>query len=112
LSGALLFALGVFLYYVRLDWKVALLQMPIALTLLYFADKASLLPFKESFLVFLATSVGGWVIQLVGHVFEGKRPAFADNLLQIFNAPLFLTVEVLLLLGFRKDLRAALHAEP
>jgi len=49
--------------------------------------------------------VAGWIIQLIGHAFEGKRPALADNLLQIFNAPLFLTVEVLLLLGFRRDLR-------
>jgi uncharacterized membrane protein YGL010W len=55
--------------------------------------------------VFLTAFVLGWTIQLVGHAIEGKRPALADNLLQVFNAPLFLTVEALGRFGFRKDLR-------
>jgi uncharacterized membrane protein YGL010W len=41
----------------------------------------------------------------VGHVIEGRRPALTDNLLQVFNAPLFLTAEATWLLGFRHDLR-------
>lgn len=57
--------------------------------------------------VFAAAFVGGWAAQLVGHAIEGRRPALADNVLQIFNAPLFLTAEVLVALGFRSDLRAA-----
>jgi uncharacterized membrane protein YGL010W len=105
LTGATLFFLGTLIYYFRLDALVALMVIPITVTLLYFADLAAQLPFMESFTVFGATFVGGWVIQLIGHVIEGKRPALADNLMQIFNAPLFLNVEVLLFLGFRKDLR-------
>jgi uncharacterized membrane protein YGL010W len=106
LGGATLFYLVVFLYYLCLDWRVALLQAPVSLALLGLADWVSLWPsFTESLLAFLAAFVGGWAIQLVGHAFEGRRPALADNLLQIFNAPLFLTVEVLFLLGYRKDLR-------
>jgi uncharacterized membrane protein YGL010W len=105
-TGATLFYLIVFLYYLRLDWKVALCQMPVSLTLLFLADRVALWPsFAESGLVFLATFLGGWTIQLIGHAIEGKRPALADNLLQIFNAPLFLTVEVAFLLGWRRDLR-------
>jgi uncharacterized membrane protein YGL010W len=26
--------------------------------------------------------VGGWILQLVGHVFEGRKPALLDNLFQ------------------------------
>jgi uncharacterized membrane protein YGL010W len=104
-TGATLFYVIVFLYYLRLDWQVALLQAPFTLTLLWLADGVARSPFDESALVFLCTFVGGWVIQLVGHAIEGRRPALADNLLQIFNAPLFLTVEVLHLLGYRADLR-------
>ena len=59
---------------------------------------------RRSVSVFLATFVLGWIIQLVGHAIEGRRPALADNILQVFNAPLFLTIEVLSLLGFRHDL--------
>jgi uncharacterized membrane protein YGL010W len=106
-TGAALFCLVVFLYYLCLDWKVALCQAPFSLALLWLADRVALWPFTDSLLVFLATFLGGAIIQLVGHALEGKRPALADNLLQIFNAPLFLTVELAFLLGFRQDLRGA-----
>jgi uncharacterized membrane protein YGL010W len=106
-TGATLFYLVVFLYYLSLDWHVALLQVPFSLALLVLADRVAVWPFAESLAVFAATFLGGWAVQLLGHGIEGRRPALADNLLQIFNAPLFLTVEVLLLLGFRPELRAA-----
>jgi uncharacterized membrane protein YGL010W len=107
LSGATVFYLVVAGYYLRLDWPIALLQAPFTVALLYLADRVAVLPFHESLLVFLGTFVGGWVVQLLGHAFEGRRPALADNLFQVFNAPLFLVAEVLVLLGFRRDLHAA-----
>ena len=105
ITGATIFFLVVVLYYLRLDWSVALLQAPVNLVLLALADRAALLPFQTSLLIFLATFVGGWIFQLVGHAIEGRRPALADNVMQIFNAPLFLTVEVLFLFGLRQDLQ-------
>ena len=51
--------------------------------------------------------VGGWVFQLVGHVWEGRKPALLDNLMQIFVAPLFLMVEAAQMLGMRRDLQVA-----
>jgi len=107
LTGATLFCLVVFLYYLRLDWRIALCLFPFVLALLWLADRVAIWPFSESLLVFVVTFVGGWAIQLFGHALEGKRPALVDNLLQVFNAPLFLAVEVALLLGCRKDLRGA-----
>jgi uncharacterized membrane protein YGL010W len=106
LTAATVFYLSVFLYYLRLDWQIALLQAPFTLTLLWLADRTALLPATQSLLVFAATFLGGWAIQLLGHVFEGRKPALADNLLQVFNAPLFLTAEVVNLLGFRKELHS------
>jgi uncharacterized membrane protein YGL010W len=105
-TAATLFYLVVFLYYLRLDWQIALLQAPISLFLLWLSDRVALWPFSESLLVFLAAFLGGWAIQLLGHAIEGKRPALADNFLQLFNAPLFLTAEALFLLGRRSDLAA------
>jgi uncharacterized membrane protein YGL010W len=93
-TGATLFYAIVFLYYLVLDWKIALLQAPFTLALLGLADWIAVWPFQESGLVFLVAFVGGWMIQLIGHAMEGRRPALADNILQIFNAPLFLTVEI------------------
>jgi uncharacterized membrane protein YGL010W len=107
ITAATLFYVSVLIYYLRLDWSIAILQLPVSLALLWLADRAALLSLTESVMVFLGAFVGGWVIQLLGHYLEGKRPALLDNLTQIFNAPLFLTAEVLFLFGLRQDLRKA-----
>jgi uncharacterized membrane protein YGL010W len=104
ITVATLFYIGVTIYYLRLDWTIALIQLPFTLTLLLIADWIAKKSMGLSFTVFLAAFVLGWIIQLVGHAIEGRRPALADNILQVFNAPLFLTVEALALMGFRKDL--------
>jgi uncharacterized membrane protein YGL010W len=106
-TGAALFYLVVFGYYLRLDWKIALAQVPLTLPLWWLADRVALWPFAESLAVFLAAFLGGAALQLFGHALEGRRPALADNLLQIFNAPLFLTAEVAALLGYHAGARPA-----
>jgi uncharacterized membrane protein YGL010W len=109
-TAATLFVAGVFIYYLLLDWRMALLQLPLTLALLWLADRVALWPFRDSLLAFGVAFVGGWIIQLVGHGIEGRRPALLDNFSQLFNAPLFLTTELLLLAGFRRDLHAAVQA--
>jgi uncharacterized membrane protein YGL010W len=54
--------------------------------------------------LFAVLFVGGWVFQLVGHAFEGRRPALMDNLFQAFIGPMFMMAEVLMMLGLRRDL--------
>ena len=102
ISVATLFYFGVTIYYLRLDWMIALVQLPFTLTLLLLAEWLAQRSMTLSFTAFLVTFVLGWIIQLVGHAMEGKRPALADNILQVFNAPLFLTIEALSMMGFRK----------
>jgi uncharacterized membrane protein YGL010W len=58
---------------------------------------------------FAALFVGGWILQLVGHVFEGRKPALADNLFQIFVAPIFLCAELFFALGYKPRLHSAVE---
>ena len=58
---------------------------------------------------FAGLFVGGWILQLVGHVFEGRKPALADNLFQIFVAPIFLCAEVFFALGYKPGLHATMQ---
>jgi uncharacterized membrane protein YGL010W len=58
--------------------------------------------------LFAVFFVGGWAFQLVGHAWEGRRPALADNLFQAFIGPMFLMAEVLMALGLKQDLKAAI----
>ena len=61
--------------------------------------------------VFLLLFIAGWFFQLLGHYFEGKRPAFVDNLLQGFMGPTFLVYEVAVQLGMRQELSEKVESE-
>lgn len=50
--------------------------------------------------------VVGWVFQFVGHYFEGRKPAFVDDLSGLIIGPLFVVAELLFLLGLYKGLEA------
>jgi len=50
--------------------------------------------------------VGGWALQLLGHKFEGKKPAFLDDLVGLLIGPLFLVAEAAFALGLSPELRA------
>lgn len=50
--------------------------------------------------------VGGWALQFFGHFFEGKKPAFVDDVRSLLDGPLFLVAEVAFALGLKPELRA------
>ncbi|MEO7245099.1 MAG: Mpo1-like protein [Rubrivivax sp.] len=58
----------------------------------------------------LAWGVGsfvvGWIIQFIGHYYEGRKPAFVDDLIGLLVAPMFVVLEVLAALGLFKPLMA------
>ena len=66
-----------------------------------------------SIALWLAWGVGfffvGWMIQFVGHWYEGKKPAFVDDLVGLVVAPLFVTAEALFALGWGKPLLAEIE---
>lgn len=65
-----------------------------------------------AWIVFAVFFVGGWIFQLVGHIWEGRRPALADNLFQAFIGPMFIMAEVLMALGLKQELKAAIEHAP
>lgn len=62
----------------------------------------------------LAWGVGffvvGWVIQFIGHYYEGRKPAFADDVVGLLVGPMFVVLEMLAPLGLFKDLMAGIEA--
>lgn len=50
----------------------------------------------------------GWIIQFIGHAFEGRKPAFFDDLNSLLIGPLFIIAEFSFLLGLRLRLKAAI----
>ena len=44
--------------------------------------------------------VVGWVIQFIGHYYEGRKPAFVDDLVGLLVGPMFVIAEALFALGW------------
>jgi uncharacterized membrane protein YGL010W len=57
----------------------------------------------------LAVFVAGWALQFLGHKYEGMKPAFVDDVRQLFIGPLFVCAEAFFLLGARAALRRAIE---
>ena len=109
LTAAMLLAAVVLLWYFLLDVPLALAMLALNAALLVLADGVSQQPIGAGLLWFLAFFGGGWVIQLIGHVWEGRKPALVDNFFQIFVAPIFLAAEVFFALGYKPALHAAVQ---
>jgi uncharacterized membrane protein YGL010W len=61
----------------------------------------------------LAWGVGfflvGWVIQFVGHWYEGRKPAFVDDLIGLLVGPMFVVAELMFMRGWNKPLHAEIE---
>ena len=109
LSAALVVSVILLAYYLALDIPLGLAMTVVFGLMLWAAEPLSQASFAVSLTWFLVLFVGGWVLQLVGHVFEGRKPALADNLFQIFVAPIFLAAEAFFALGYKPALRKAVE---
>ena len=109
LSPALLTALAAGIFYLRLDLRFGLL-MAALLGLCLWAGAALA---QQSTLVWLSGGLGlfvaGWIIQFVGHYYEGRKPAFVDDLMGLVVGPLFVVAELGFLLGLRPEVQEAVE---
>ena len=105
LSPALLVALASAWFYLRLELALGVL-MTVLMGLSVWAGHALA---AQSTMVWLSSGIGmfvvGWVIQFVGHYYEGKKPAFVDDVSGLIVGPLFVVAELAFLLGMRQELK-------
>lgn len=92
-------------WYLMLDVTLGVLTIAAVLPLLWLAHMLAAQGATTGWIAFGVTFVGGWILQLIGHAFEGRRPALVDNFLQIFVAPVFLVAEALFHFGARLELK-------
>jgi uncharacterized membrane protein YGL010W len=108
-TAAIAFAGVVLVYYVFLDAALALVSALFMAAFLLLAQWIAAQGTVIGWSAFGALFVGGWIVQLVGHVFEGRKPALADNFFQIFIAPIFLCAELFFALGYKPKLHAVVQ---
>jgi uncharacterized membrane protein YGL010W len=93
-------------YYFRLDWVFG---ATMAIVLFAMCAAASEMTARMSTGAALgwaaAMFIVGWALQFLGHKFEGMKPAFFDDVMQLIIGPLFVCAEVFFLLGAKPRLR-------
>ena len=104
-SAALLVVIAAVVFYLRLDTGLGLLMGVLLALCLWVGQQIAAAPTA----VWLSWGIGmfvvGWVWQFVGHYFEGRKPAFVDDLMGLAIGPLFVVAEVVFMLGLRRTLR-------
>jgi uncharacterized membrane protein YGL010W len=112
-SAALLIAAVAVIGWITLDRVIGLAMFVVMLPMWLIAEWiARTYGNDTAWIVFSILFIGGWAFQLVGHVWEGRRPALADNLFQAFIGPMFIMTEVLIALGLKQELKAVIDGAP
>jgi uncharacterized membrane protein YGL010W len=109
-TASLLITILAVLGWMALDLRIGV-AMALIMAVAWFAAEAlagALGSAQAVWTAFAALFVGGWVLQFLGHHYEGKRPALADNIFQAFIGPMFLVAETMVVMGQRTDLAEAM----
>ena len=109
-SPAVLLALASAWFYLRLELRLGVLMTVLLGLCIWLGHVLA----QQSTWVWLASGIGmfvvGWAIQFVGHHYEGRKPAFVDDVTGLIVVPLFVVVELAFLLGLRHDLKEQIEA--
>lgn len=106
ITGAVVAAVVLVLYYVTLDRNLAAATaVSLALMILLASSITTRLAPAPVLGIAAVLFVAGWVLQLVGHFIEGRRPALVDDFALTFVAPIYLAAESAFALGLRPRLR-------
>jgi uncharacterized membrane protein YGL010W len=97
-------------YYILLDAVLGLYMAGLIAILLFLASWTGNLPTAAWLATGIAAFVIGWAFQFLGHYYEGRKPAFVDDIVGLAIGPLFVGVELLFLLGYRKQLSEQIDA--
>ena len=109
ISAAMVITAVLLAYYLVLDVWLGLAMCIVMGALLWLGQLLAGQGALAGWIWFGVLFVGGWILQLVGHVFEGRKPALADNLFQIFVAPIFLCAELFFALGYKPQLHTTVQ---
>lgn len=110
LSPATLVTLAVVAYYVRLDRRLGAVMAGLMGLALWVAQAVALQPTATWLAAGIGLFVVGWVFQFVGHWYEGRKPAFVDDLVGLVIGPLFVVAEAAFMLGLRRPLQQAIES--
>ena len=86
-----------FVFYLRIDVPSALVALA-GYAVLY------AIALRIPWWLALVTFVAGWILQFIGHAYEGKKPAFTTNLVHLLIGPIWIAALAIRRAGGYKNL--------
>jgi uncharacterized membrane protein YGL010W len=96
------------IYYIFLNVKLGIAMSALLSLSVFAGEQVAALSTVEWLTWGISLFVAGWMIQFIGHYWEGKKPAFFDDIRGLLIGPLFVVVEALFLMGFLKTLQSTI----
>lgn len=110
-SPALLAAAASVGFYLRLDLRFGLVMGLLLGLCLWLGQTLAIQATGLWLSAGLGAFVLGWIIQFVGHYYEGRKPAFVDDVSGLIIGPLFVVAEAAFMLGLCGQLKQAVEAK-
>ena len=110
LTPAILISLLAGFFYLALDLRLGIVMALVLAAGAWLGKAIAALPTAHWLGIGIGLFVVGWIVQLVGHLYEGRKPAFLDDLIGLLIGPLFVVAEIGFLLGLRRPLEAEIGA--
>jgi uncharacterized membrane protein YGL010W len=110
ISPALVAAVILALYYLKLDLRYGLAMAVFLAISLAIADEFAEADQTSWLIAGVGLFVVGWIFQFIGHHYEGRKPAFLDDIMGLAIGPLFVLAEAGFLIGWRKDVEREIEA--
>ena len=107
LSAGMVLAALASLFYLALDRRIGAVMTALLALSVSLSSLTTPLATSTWLCLGLGMFVLGWVIQFWGHYYEGRKPAFVDDIIGLLIGPMFVVAELGFLLGLRKDLEGA-----
>ncbi len=110
ISPALIAVCAASAYYLRLSRGLGVVMALLLGLCLWLGAWAAALSTPAWLLLGVGGFVVGWVFQFVGHFWEGRKPAFVDDVMGLIIGPLFVVAEALFGFGLLKELKGRIEA--
>ena len=96
------------IFYLRLDLRFGLVMTALLALGAWAGFVVAGISETIYFTVGLGAFAAGWAIQFLGHYYEGRKPAFLDDVRGLIIGPLFVVAEMGFLIGARPEVRTAI----
>lgn len=98
------------LFYLRLSFGFGLVMAIVLAAFVAAGAWIAALPTAAWLGIGIGLFVVGWVFQFIGHYYEGRKPAFVDDLVGLLVGPLFLVAETAFAMGLARQTHDAMVA--